>query len=124
MKKINTYILDKQGKPKLEPDILKWGRWFGSGSGKDRVLAQDRISMGGLPEVTVSTVFLGVDHDWGYDLPILWETMIFGGSHDQYQERYSSKEAALAGHKRAVDMVKREQATVTSFQESLNVHRG
>ena len=38
--------------------------------------------------------------------PILWETMIFGGEHDQYQERYTNRHAALAGHDRAVAMVR------------------
>ena len=68
--------------------------------------------------VTISTVFLGLDHAWGDGPPLLFETMIFGGSHDQYQERYSSKKEALAGHKQAVAMVEREQATIESFKKA------
>ena len=34
--------------------------------------------------------------------PILFETMIFGGEHDQYQERYATREEAVEGHARAV----------------------
>jgi len=59
--------------------------------------------------VRVSTVFLGIDHRFNRDPgdpPILWETMIFKGPHDDYQERYSSLEEAKLGHARAVEMVK------------------
>lgn len=52
-----------------------------------------------LSEVSVSTVFMGMDHRFGGDgPPILWETMIFGGPHDGYQQRYSSVTAAIEGH--------------------------
>ena len=57
-------------------------------------------------EVMVSTVFShGICHRWGDEGdPVLWETMIFGGEHDQYQERYTSYEDALEGHKAAVKL--------------------
>jgi hypothetical protein len=51
-------------------------------------------------------VFLGLDHAWDSDIPVLWETMIFGGEHDQYQERYTSYEDALKGHQTALNLVK------------------
>jgi len=36
---------------------------------------------------------------------VLWETMIFGGPNDQeYQERYTSYEDAVEGHKVAVQI--------------------
>lgn len=53
--------------------------------------------------VRVSTVFLGIDHNfYCVGPPILWETMIFGGPHDQYQHRCSTREEALEMHRRAV----------------------
>ena len=54
--------------------------------------------------IRISTVFLGIDHSFG-GVPILFETMIFGGVHDDYQERYCTWIEALAGHKRAVELV-------------------
>lgn len=51
----------------------------------------------------ISTVFLGTMHIGG-----LFETMIFGGEHDQYQDRYYTKEAALEGHKKAIEKVKND----------------
>lgn len=41
--------------------------------------------------VRVSTVFLGLDHFGRVGEPVLWETMIFGGAHDGYQARYTSR---------------------------------
>lgn len=55
-------------------------------------------------DVTISTVFLGLDHGWN-DIPVVFETMIFGGEHDQYQERYTNWLDAELGHGLAVLMV-------------------
>lgn len=53
--------------------------------------------------IYVSTVFLGIDHNMFLDgPPIFFETMIFGGKYDRYQERYSTWEEAEEGHKRAL----------------------
>ena len=91
------YILNVNGDP--EPcDLMTWLQT----ARQNRVLASDHIG-----DVHVSTVFLGLDHSFGGAFPILWETMIFGGPHDQYQDRYSSKEDALAGHAKALAMVQR-----------------
>jgi hypothetical protein len=54
----------------------------------------------------VSTVFLGLDHSFGHGPPLLFETMIFGGERDQYQERYSTLQDAMDGHDRAVELAK------------------
>lgn len=67
----------------------------------DRTVAKDTI--GG---VLVSTVFLTIDHGFGYGAPVLYETMIFGGDDDGYCKRYSTSEAALVGHRRAADAVR------------------
>ena len=50
----------------------------------------------------VSTVFLGLDHRFGPGEPVLWETMIFGGPHNEYQKRYTSRATAELGHRKAV----------------------
>ncbi len=57
-------------------------------------------------EVCISTVFLGLNHNWAEGTPILFETMIFGGEHANYQERYSTWEEAEIGHQKAVNLVK------------------
>ena len=53
-------------------------------------------------EVRVSTVWLGLDHNFGDDPPLIFETMIFGGSLDEDQKRYSTEAEALAGHEAMV----------------------
>lgn len=67
--------------------------------GSDRRVGDDTVA----GDVRVSTVFLGLDHQFDDDgPPLLFETMIFGGKHDGYQERYSTWEEAEAGHKIAL----------------------
>lgn len=88
------YILDSQGMPVAEDDLLVWANWLET---TDRQVAMDKLG-----DVEVSTVFLGLDHSFGGAAPILFETMIFGGPHDQYQDRYSTREEALAGHQKAL----------------------
>lgn len=101
----DRYVLNAEGEPIPEPDLLRWAEWFENAH--NRRLAEDH-----LPEtVRVSTIFLGLDHSFGSGFPILWETMIFGGKHDGYQERYSSREDALAGHALAVKMASEEGNT-------------
>lgn len=51
--------------------------------------------------ITVSTVLLGIDHNWGDGPPLIFETMIFGGEYDAEQWRYSRRDEAEEGHRRA-----------------------
>ncbi len=67
--------------------------------GKSNSLFRNEIG-----EVLVSTVFLGLNHRYGEGVPVLFETMIFGGEHDQYQDRYCTYDEAEAGHKKALGM--------------------
>jgi hypothetical protein len=95
----DRYILDAAGQPVHEPDLNTWGSWFETA---ERHVAKDQIG-----DVCVSTVFLALDHRFGGGGdPVLWETMIFQGPHDGYQERYTSRAAAEAGHAAAVKLVR------------------
>jgi hypothetical protein len=85
------YILDAEGEPVACDDLHAWAQWMET---NDRGVARDEP----VPGVLVSTVFLGVDHAHLGGPPVLWETMIFGFENDEYQERYTSKANALAGH--------------------------
>lgn len=95
----DRYILDSEGNPQPEPDLFKWAEWT---ERADRHVAFDDLP----GDVQVSTIFLGLDHGFGSAVPVLWETMIFGGEHDLYQERYTSREEALVGHAEAVELAK------------------
>jgi len=96
-----AYILDDNGNPVPEPDTIRWAKWF---ENNGRHIGCDNIG-----DIRISTVFLGIDHSFDDGPPVLWETMIFGGKHDQYQERYRSREDAIAGHARSVFMVRESE---------------
>lgn len=66
-----------------------------------------RVALTHVGDVEVSTVFLGFDHGWGMTPhPILFETMVFGGSLNTYAERWPNEVAALAGHDQWVERVR------------------
>ena len=98
------FILDAAaGEPVHEPDLLTWARWFETHS-LDRVLKTTELFP---PDgrSRVSTVFLGLNHNYWGGPPILWETMVFGGPLDLETDRYSSRAEALAGHAEMVARV-------------------
>jgi hypothetical protein len=68
----------------------------------NRRVALDKLD----DDVSVSTVFLCLDHGFGDGPPVLFETMIFGGPNDQYQERYFTWEQAEKGHAVALEIAK------------------
>ncbi len=77
-------------------DLLTWARWHATA---DRRVALTRIGT-----VEVSTVFLGLDHQWGSGPPLLFETLAFRveeGARDALGHlgaRYSTWADAVAGH--------------------------
>ena len=77
------YILDGHT-PVEETDLLKWAKWFEN--------ADRRVALTEYPEGRISTVFLGLDHNFGCD------------------GRCSTWEEAEAMHAEAVEHVKREIA--------------
>lgn len=102
-KRSDKFILDAEGNVR-PADLKEWGTWFES-AGESRIVQQDRLENG----VFVSTVFLGLDHNFsGQGPPILWESMIFKGPHDGEMRRYSSLEDARAGHSELLAMAQEE----------------
>lgn len=98
---IDHYIEHEDGSIEAV-DLMTWARWFET---HDRHVVNDILPDG----VRVSTVFLGLDHSFSLNgLPILFETIIFGGSHDQYMDRYHTRDEAIAGHAKAVAIAKGE----------------
>jgi hypothetical protein len=98
---LGKYILDDNGNPVLEPDLIKWAMWFETAT--NRRVANEMIG-----EVQVSTIFLGLDYNmFPKGPPIVWETMVFGGELDHEIERCSgSREQAEAMHQDMVERVK------------------
>lgn len=95
---MKNYIL-VNGEPQAVDDVLEWARWFET-SDNERVIARESQN-----DVTISTVFLGLDHNFNGGVPILYETMVFGGEHDQEMRRYHTAEEAGIGHREMVQQV-------------------
>jgi hypothetical protein len=62
-------------------------------------------------DVKVSTVWLGIDHRFGFGdepSPIIFETMVFGGERDEWHWRYATEQEARAGHAEVCSVVFRD----------------
>lgn len=82
-----------------EPDLMKWAAWFEKKDSR-------RVANITLGEARISTVFLGIDHSFGYGgRPLLFETMIFGGAYNEYQTRCETWEEAEEMHAKAIRVV-------------------
>jgi hypothetical protein len=78
------------------------------------------------PDMFVSTVWLGLDHGYGADPPLTFETMVFtrsaqpdrnGSEFDaRDQWRYATEAEAIAGHIKVVEELRREHGTKHGLQ--------
>lgn len=90
---------DKQGN-KI-PELLEWAKLFEDREYK--IVQQDTTADG---KYFVSTVWLGLNHEWDENKPpLIFETMVFGAKkkgdrlgRDVDQVRYSTLEQAIKGH--------------------------
>ena len=110
------YIL--KGKDVVEcPDLEEWVKGF--------KIDNRRVALTDVGIVRISTVFLGLDHLFGFDhpfgteghpcqsitgssVPLLFETMVFGGAHNQEMNRYTTWEEAERDHNAMVQKIKNE----------------
>jgi hypothetical protein len=66
---IRKYILNKNGESVPCDDLVVWAQWF---EHANRMVKETYVG-----DLCVSTVFLGLDHNWDEGPPIFWETMVF-----------------------------------------------
>jgi hypothetical protein len=92
-------------------DVLTWGKWFGNFD--NRRVAKDHIG-----KVRVSTVFLGLDHNFFGGDPLLFETMIFGGALNGEMWRYATYSDAERGHAEAVAKARIAAAKIKSIADN------
>lgn len=77
--------------------------------GKPLDIESLRVEYTDLGFAAVSTVLLPMDHNLHFDedkMPKIFETMIFGGEHDQFQARYPTYNEALKHHNLIVESLK------------------
>jgi len=89
------YIL--RGHKAIPVSLEEWGNWFGK--------ADRKIKVTKVGYITVSTVFLGLDHNFSRKgPPLIFETMTFG-DYEERCHRYATWDEAVQGHKEIVSMV-------------------
>lgn len=99
MKTNGKYIL-KGRRVYKEPDLEKWARWIEDAE-LNRIVGRTKVG-----KLTVSTVFLGLDHNFrDKGKPILFETMVLP-DHPDFMEQYSTYKEAEEGHARIVQTLK------------------
>lgn len=77
-------------------DAMRWGRWF-EVNRERRTVKREKVG-----DSEVSTVFMGLDHSFGEGPPLWFETMIFGGVHDSWQQRCETWAEAVVMHAEGV----------------------
>lgn len=101
---LENYAFDKEGNP------ISFREWSELRHDPD----YHRVALTEIGEISISTVWLGINHGISEDEPIIFETMVFGGSLEQEQWRYTTEAEALEGHNKAVELVKLEEAVKAS----------
>lgn len=92
------YVL--KGRTPVPASLIVWARFF-------EELGNRNVSFDEIGGITISTVFLGLDHSFGHGPPLLFETMIFDEAGEgNYQTRCATWDQAKAMHDRAVALVK------------------
>lgn len=89
---------DKTGEITATSDIEAWERHH------FEYMSRNIVKTEICGDISVSTVFLGLNHNYFGGQPILFETMVFGGPLDGEQERYETEAQARHGH---VEMLRR-----------------
>lgn len=106
------YILDPNGVPIPCLDFHAWSKWLGTAN---RVVQQDDVN-----GYFVSTVFLGLDHNYFGGDPLLFETMVQTPTGAwTAQHRYHTKTDALAGHLRAKAVLTQDRARLEEMTASV-----
>lgn len=95
------WILDEEGNPvSVGMNFGAWSDWYEKDNRRE--LRKDVVG-----DAVVSTVFLGIAPCYGMSgNPVLWESMVLGGSLHLTCKRYSSAQDALEGHNALVLLVK------------------
>ena len=74
--------------------------------GQGMISGKNQVALDFVDGARVSTVFLGIDRAYLDHVPIVFETMVFGGPCHQDTRRYSTWDEAERGHAEMVALVK------------------
>jgi hypothetical protein len=124
---IKVDVYDKDGQLNI-PMLMKWGECFED-------FSQRKVGQTTVGPYNISTVFLGLDHNYGDGPPLVFETIIFDGEHvvtyELFRGQYFAQEAfggslwryptwddAVAGHAKAVAFCEQKLADATAEIEA------
>lgn len=89
-------------------DLLTWGLWLET--------ANLRVACDEIGPYRVSTVFLGLDHNFeDHGDPLLFETMLLGDGEEYYQVRTSTWGAAERAHDEALRVARERFAAAQAL---------
>jgi len=72
-------------------------------------LKDNSIKKNTVGKYVVSTIYLGLDHNFGEGKPLIFETMVFEEGEEEVDvERYETVEQAKEGHERFVKKYKKK----------------
>ena len=99
------YVLDAEGNPIREDDQTTWNAFM-------RDADRRRVALDAAGKWTVSTVFMGMDHDVvGSGPPVLWKTMVFGPlPWGGFSCWFSNRWRALSQHDQLAERIRRSQS--------------
>lgn len=94
-----TYYILKDKIAVPVDDIRVWSQWFETANRVVKSTTMDIVYTGiNTGRIKISTVFLGLNHSYENGPPLIFETMVFGGTHDGYLQRNSTWEQAEQTH--------------------------
>lgn len=133
---IGSYILDENHQPVLAASSMEWSQWMFDNEGANKTVGktdcQARDVRSGQEcrvDVSVSTVFLGIDHGFGRGISKWFETMIFGSNvYCDRCWRCETWEEAVSQHQMVLDLLAAELTAPpavekTAFSEPLEAIR-
>ena len=91
------YILE--GHEVVPADLMTWAKWYETVD--SRHVARETVE-----GADISTVFLGLNHQYGDGPPMLFETLVFGGPLDQEMDRCSTWAEAEEMHRAMCERVR------------------
>jgi hypothetical protein len=101
---VNEYMILTADHEVVSTDLRTWSKAFGNTKAFEKARRVGKTTVG---DAEVSTVFLGINHEFMGGPPLWFETMVFGGDYDADQWRYTTWAEAEAGHARVVAALER-----------------
>jgi hypothetical protein len=94
----------------IDGNPISLEEWMAARKGREHISEQIARTESRRDDITVSTVFTGLNLTPLADKPMIFETMVFGvyfhrWAEDNYTRRYSTKAEALAGHEEVCKLV-------------------